>query len=460
MLEHLAVICRPAVVRHALAAATLLGALAVQGCVQPGRTNGARAANAPVSKLKEIKINGVAYSTPAAALEARSAGQQKYLSDLARDADPIQGKARIIIPDADRLRPWVAQTMTRLAKRPVVGEALDFEVQMERLDNRAAAEAIEKSGTFESATIIEQNDVRDPPLGDADYLVWFQVRTLNPDNTGAWIGRWQIRRHDNPQTTGAGFDTGVAAGTPRYASFAKSVREAALRLGGTSLAAGLAGTQPASDKARRTVTSGSGIVIATDGHVVTNDHVVRSCAAVQVVGADGESRAAKVLAHDVANDLAILKTPHHWPAAAALREARDVRPGDAVVVTGFPLPGLLGTGMSVTAGTVTALTGPRDDSRLLQLSATVQSGNSGGPLLDSRGNVIGVVSGTLNSALLAIATGNVAQNVNFAIKSAVLRNFLDAKGVGYSTSLARQELSAADVGNLARKFTVKVDCQQ
>jgi len=155
-----------------------------------------------------IKINGVAYSTPAAALEARSAGQQKYLSDLARDADPIQGKARIIIPDADRLRPWVAQTMTRLAKRPVVGEALDFEVQMERLDNRAAAEAIEKSGTFESATIIEQNDVRDPPLGDADYLVWFQgarsIPTIQaPGSAGGRSAATITRRPRAPASTPA-----------------------------------------------------------------------------------------------------------------------------------------------------------------------------------------------------------------------------------------------------------------
>jgi hypothetical protein len=95
----------------------------------------------------------------------------------------------------------------------------------------------------------------------------------------------------------------------------------------------------------------------------------------------------------------------------------------------------------------------------LQLSAPVQPGNSGGPLLDSGGSVIGIVTSTLNGMVLAIATGAIPQNVNFAIKSTVLRNFLDANGIGYAGASQRHDVSPADIGDLARRFSVRVECQ-
>jgi hypothetical protein len=95
----------------------------------------------------------------------------------------------------------------------------------------------------------------------------------------------------------------------------------------------------------------------------------------------------------------------------------------------------------------------------LQVSAPVQPGNSGGPLLDSSGSVIGVVTGTLNGVVLAVATGTIPQNVNFAIKTAVLRNFLDTNGIGYASAAPKREISPADIGELARRFTVRVECQ-
>jgi S1-C subfamily serine protease len=160
------------------------------------------------------------------------------------------------------------------------------------------------------------------------------------------------------------------------------------------------------------------------------------------------------------NDLAVLKAEHRWHSAAAIRDGRDARPGDNVVVTGFPLSGVVGSGMAVTTGSLTALTGPSDDSRLLQVSAPVQPGNSGGPLLDGSGGVIGVVTGTLNGTALAIKTGVVPQNVNFAIKSAVLRNFLDTNGIGYVNAAGQHKMPAGAIGDLARKFTVRVECQR
>ncbi len=102
-----------------------------------------------------------------------------------------------------------------------------------------------------------------------------------------------------------------------------------------------------------------------------------------------------------------------------------MRQGEDIVVYGFPLPGVLSSGGNVSTGNVTALTGLGDDSRFLQISAPVQPGNGGGPLLDRSGNVVGVVVSKLNALSVASATGDVPQNVNFAIKASVALAFLE-----------------------------------
>jgi len=417
------------------------------------------AATAPLSTITKITVDWVSYPTAAAALEALSHNYTVMLDKLTPATDPLKGQARVVVPDRDRLRPLVSQQLTQQLKRPVIGEALDYKIDQARLEIRAMADALMRSQAFETASIVEQNDTRNPDIGDADYLVWFQVRTASLDNTGAWLGRWLVRRAGRDTATGAAMDPGVPPGTARFSSFVKSVRDGIARLGGSPVAAG-AGAQTTGDGGRRTVSSGSGIIVDAEGHVATNDHVVRDCTALRVTDSANASQSATIAAHDTVNDLAVLKAEHRWPSAAAIRDGREARPGDSVVVTGYPLSGVVGSGMAVTTGSLTALTGPSDDSRLLQVSAPVQPGNSGGPLLDGSGGVIGVVTGTLNGTALAIKTGVVPQNVNFAIKSAVLRNFLDTNGIAYVNAAGQHKMAAAAIGDLARKFTVRVECQR
>ena len=95
----------------------------------------------------------------------------------------------------------------------------------------------------------------------------------------------------------------------------------------------------------------------------------------------------------------------------------------------------------------------------MQISAPVQPGNSGGPLLDSAGNVIGVVSGKLNAVKVAGATGDIPQNINFAIGGNTLRAFLDAKGVNYKEVGRESDLRGEQIAARATAFTVLVECR-
>ncbi len=113
-----------------------------------------------------------------------------------------------------------------------------------------------------------------------------------------------------------------------------------------------------------------------------------------------------------------------------------------------------------TLGNVSALVGLGEDSRYLQISVPVQPGNSGGPLLDQNGNLVGVVSAKLDALKVMLATnGDIAQNVNFALKASIVASFLEANGVGYTTGAGAQPMQPADLADQAKAMSVFVECQ-
>jgi len=209
--------------------------------------------------------------------------------------------------------------------------------------------------------------------------------------------------------------------------------------------------------------AGTGFAVSEDGQLVTNHHVVEECAEVRVRPAGKDAVAAVVVASDANNDLALLEAPVHLPAAATLDD-RGIRAGDSVVAVGFPLHGLLASEANVTTGTVSALAGVGNDTRYFQMTVPVQAGNSGGPLLDLGGRVVGVVVGKLDALRVASVTGDLPQNVNFAIKAGVVRSFLDASGAGDLAPDPRADAlhpiprNPAAVGAEAKAFTVLVEC--
>jgi S1-C subfamily serine protease len=223
--------------------------------------------------------------------------------------------------------------------------------------------------------------------------------------------------------------------------------------------------------------TGTGFAVSEDGEIVTNHHVVADCAEVRVRPPGHEAMVGAVVARDAGNDLALLRAPARLP-AAVLREGSGIRPGDSVVAVGFPLPELLASEANVTTGTVSALAGIGNDARFLQMTVPVQPGNSGGPLLDLEGRVVGVVVGKLDALKVASVTGDIPQNVNFAIKAGVVRTFLQANGVAQHITLSLEqvygrqprelspaaigqeprELSPAAIAAQAKEFTVLVEC--
>ena len=140
--------------------------------------------------------------------------------------------------------------------------------------------------------------------------------------------------------------------------------------------------------------SGTGIFVTNDGHLITNAHVVKDCLEIRVGIGSGNFEVGSLVAKDLTNDLALLKVNAKPSKVGALRFG--VRVGENVEAFGYPLSQVLATSGNFTTGSVTALAGLGDDSRFYQISAPVQPGNSGGPLLDENGNLVGIVTSKLN----------------------------------------------------------------
>jgi S1-C subfamily serine protease len=205
-------------------------------------------------------------------------------------------------------------------------------------------------------------------------------------------------------------------------------------------------------------TSGSGFLVSAAGHVLTNKHVIRGCSVVRIRTDSLPSLEASVVAVDADDDLALLKASVAPRLVASFRSGPTLRPGEDVIAVGFPLSGLLANQANVTRGSVSALAGMHDDQHLLQMSAPVQPGSSGGPLFDASGNVVGIVVTKLNARIVAEETGDFPQNVNFAIKDGVARDFLAAHGVPFRAARSVAPRSPADVGDIGRQVTVLVEC--
>jgi S1-C subfamily serine protease len=170
--------------------------------------------------------------------------------------------------------------------------------------------------------------------------------------------------------------------------------------------------------------SGSGFFITDDGYLISNYHVVKDASRVRVVTSNG-TVPAKVVQVDEANDIALLKADGKF-SPLPITASRTAALGSTVATIGFPDPTLQGFSPKLAKGEIASLSGAADDPRYFQISVPVQPGNSGGALVDERGNVIGIVSAKLDASVALAASGALPENVNYAVKSSLLLSFLES----------------------------------
>jgi len=189
--------------------------------------------------------------------------------------------------------------------------------------------------------------------------------------------------------------------------------------------------------------------------VITNNHVIESCQDV-VVHTKQKDIPMRVITYDTQNDLALLKGNFTPSSVFPLTTNRPELLQD-IYVAGYPFGINISTSVKVTKGIISSLTGIGNNFSNIQIDAALQSGNSGGPILDDMGNVVGVAVSKLDAKYMFENFGSIPENTNFGIKSSVVRSVLDSSSVD-TPSANKSAISKSQLGKMITDGTYYISC--
>ena len=176
------------------------------------------------------------------------------------------------------------------------------------------------------------------------------------------------------------------------------------------------------------VVTGTGFLFSSSDYVITSYHVIHGAKSIRVRLLNGEKIDATIALKDTNDDIAILKLsqpPTSRQNIITLGDSSLVKTGDRVFTYGFPLVGLLGDAEPrYSEGFINSLSGISNDPRLFHVSIPIQPGNSGGPVFNEQGELIGIATSSIDSDQTKKVFGSVPQNVNFVIKSSYIKSML------------------------------------
>lgn len=203
--------------------------------------------------------------------------------------------------------------------------------------------------------------------------------------------------------------------------------------------------------------TGSGFFVNNEGHAVTAAHVVQNCIFVELHH-KGQTYSAQIEHASQLLDLAIVKVDYANAVSALIEASPSISLGKQVFVTGYPLSGILAEYPSLTVGNISSRGGLKGAKGYFQFSAPIQPGNSGGAISDYKGNLMGVVSSTLNQAMMLQKSGTTSQNVNFGIDAELLQRFLKKYDIAYNQGSADDNFEKSSAN--AVEYSNQILCYQ
>lgn len=202
------------------------------------------------------------------------------------------------------------------------------------------------------------------------------------------------------------------------------------------------------------ISKGYGFVVGRAGHLVTLHSLVKDCR-----GLSFSSLPAELVASDPDMDLALFKLGAKPKAVAVFRKGLEATRGDPVSLPSYRSDAGAAIELSVTTGVISALIGPGGDPRLLSVTAAIPAGNSGLPLVDLGGIIVGMAMARTKAMKISASPPGVPPGASFALSAKVLKRFLDRQGVVYETRNVGAILTPGEAAQRARSATVLVECR-
>lgn len=203
------------------------------------------------------------------------------------------------------------------------------------------------------------------------------------------------------------------------------------------------------------VSSGTGFFVNSSGFVLSNNHVIDECDNVNVYYQENVYPA-KIIANDYLNDLAVMKINLSTDFFLPLSD-NDVDLLDEIYVAGFPFGKAVSSSVKVTKGVVSSLSGIGNNYSNIQIDAAIQPGNSGGPIINNLGNVVGVAVAKLDIAKIIEDFGTIPEDTNFGIKSSTVNQFLKSNMISTGQPNTSKR-SLNQIANSIKTSTVYIDC--
>jgi S1-C subfamily serine protease len=213
--------------------------------------------------------------------------------------------------------------------------------------------------------------------------------------------------------------------------------------------------------------NGSAFFVSASGHIITNNHVVEDSSIKEISGKcdnvnvylNNKKYVAKIIAQDRQNDLALLKISNESRIKnfATFRNKEPVL-GEKITALGYPFGKAISSQIKLTSGNVSSLSGIGDEFTRMQIDAALQPGNSGGPIYDKSGNVIGVAVAKASIFYFLQAFGTLPENMNFGIKSSVVKTFLQSNSVKVKIGNSRRNLDTEDIAKIGSSQTLYLEC--